>query len=123
MTIDQDMKPHVMGLYAEPLTDFRRDMDEMIRLLMVNLTERGLETGTLTAKIKITLRTPQPGESRYTMMKIEPDIGIKIGAKGSKKCEVQDGILVQYDAKGMPVIAGNQISMDEYINGLEMEAN
>ena len=113
MASNLNMDPQTLGLYSEPLQEFRENLDEMLRILVVNLTERSMEAGILTAKIKVTI--DRPADGGYTQMKIEPDIGLKIGAKGSKKCQKQEGIFLQYDAEGVPVIAGTQIGVDEYI--------
>ena len=51
------MKPQTLGMHCEPLADFREKLDQAIRTLMINLTERDLENGTVTAKIKITRKT------------------------------------------------------------------
>ena len=113
MAINSDMKPHAMGLHSEMLQDFRDNLDEMLRMLVLNMTDRDLMEGVLTAKIKIVMNKPEYGG--FTEMKIEPDISLKIGAKGTKKCETQQGIYLRYDQDGTPVIAGSQITLDEYI--------
>ena len=107
------MSPQVMGLYSEPMDEFRQSLDDLMKLLLVQLTERGLETGTLTAKIKVTLDRKTSGGP--TMMQIEPDVSLKIGAKGGKKCRTQSGIFLFYNDEGEPIITGNQIGMMEYL--------
>ena len=113
MAVNPQMLPQTLGLNSEPLREFRDDLDELIRTLVTNMTERNMGDGTITARIKVTME--QEDGLRYTQMKIEPDISLKIGAKGAKKCQAQEGIFLRYDAEGVPVIAGNQIGMDEYI--------
>ena len=56
MAINSDMKPHAMGLYSEMLQDFRDNLDEMLRMLVLNMTDRDLMEGVLTAKIKIVMK-------------------------------------------------------------------
>ena len=112
MATNNDMSAQVLGLHSEPMKDFRENLDEALRMLVTNMTERDLGTGTITAKIKVTIEHSDYG---FTQMKIEPDISIKIGAKAQKKCGIQQGIFLKYDQDGMPVVAGNQISLDDYI--------
>ena len=110
------MQAHVLGLNSETLEEFRQNFDMAIRSLVNNLTERDLETGTVTAKIKITIKKELGGQALpATMMKIEPDVGIKIGASGKVKCGEQNGIYLKYDGDGMPIVGDHQMSIDEYI--------
>lgn len=110
------MKAHVLGLESEVLEEFRQNLDMSIRALVNNLTERQLETGTVSARIKITIRQEMNGQAMPSaVMKIEPDVGIRIGASGKMKCGEKNGIYLKYDEGGMPVIGDHQINIDEYI--------
>lgn len=112
------MEAHVLGLKSETLEEFRQNLDMAIRSLVNNLIERDLETGTVTAKIKVTVAREIGAQSTpATMLKIEPDVGMKIGASGKVKCGEQNGIFLKYDDKGMPIISDHQVTIDEYIAG------
>ena len=76
------MNAHVLGLYSETLEEFRGSLDGAIRTLVNNLIERNLDSGTVSAKIKVSVNYSISGDARpATMIKIEPDIGMKIGAR------------------------------------------
>ena len=110
------MRAHVLGLESEVLEEFRQNLDMSIRALVNNLTERQLETGTVSARIKITIRQEKNEQAMpSTVMKIEPDVGIRIGASGKMKCGETNGIYLKYDEDGMPIIGDHQINIDEYI--------
>ena len=113
------MNPQELKLECEALDGFRADLGNAIRLTVNSLFERELMVGTVTAKIKITLNKAEGrnGQPIHTL-KIEPDVAMKIGANGKKKCEVQEGIFLKYAEDGTPIIAGEQIEMDEYIRAL-----
>ena len=111
------MNAHVLGLYSETLEKFRGSLDGAIRTLVNNLIERNLDSGTVSAKIKVSVNYSISGDARpATKIKIEPDIGMKIGASGKLKCQEQKDIYLKYDDEGMPIIGDRQISIDEYIN-------
>ena len=109
-------KAQRLGLYCEPLDDFRSKLDQLIQMLMLNLTERDLKEGTVTGKIKIVREITQ---NRFgmaeTRIKLDPSINLKIGASGSAKCTMSNNLMLVYTDDGEPVIGESQISIDEYI--------
>lgn len=114
------MKPEELSLYAEALAEFRENLDAMIRMLVLNLTEKDLETGTISAKIKVNLKkeTDSIGQQVY-VMGIEPEVGIKIGASGKAKMKEKNGIFLRYRQDGTPIIGGKQMEIEAYIREME----
>lgn len=113
------MAPHVFGLYGEELAKFREGLDETIRALIVNMTERDMREGSVSAKIKVTIEKTVSGGKPITRMKIEPAVGMKIGASANVKLGTEDGIVLEYDSEGRPVVGDHQIEVSEYIRQLE----
>ena len=110
------MDPQILNLECEALEEFRETMSALMQTLIRNLTERDLENGILTAKIRITRHITEGSNGQpVTMMKIEPDIGLKIGASGKVKCKEQNGIYLRFDGDGKAIVSTKQISLDEYI--------
>ena len=116
------MEAHVLGLESETLEEFRSSLNMAIRSLVNNLVERGLQEGTVNARIKISM-SEEPGRYGDTekIMKIEPDVGIKVSASAKIKCGEHSGIRLAYNDDGQPIIGDNQISIDEYIRTLKEE--
>lgn len=114
------MKPQTLGLHCEPLADFREKLDQAIRTLMINLTERDLENGTVTAKIKITRKTAVDVAGIVsTKISMEPTVGIKIGASGQVRCNLANGLILAYGEDGEPVVGESQVTIDEYMRSRE----
>ena len=113
------MNAQVLSLNSEVLEEFRINLDGAIRVLAANLTEKDLATGTVTAKLEIDIRNAADNMLEMKMMEIEPDISIKIGAKGKMKCSNQSGIFLKYDEDGLPIIGESQMTIDEFIRERE----
>ena len=114
------MEPQTLGLNCEPLSDFRVKLDEAIRMLMGSLTERDLENGTVTAKIKITRKTAVDVAGIVsTKISMEPTVGIKIGASGQVRCNLANGLILAYGEDGEPVVGESQVTIDEYMRSRE----
>lgn len=114
------MKAQVLGLHCELLADFREKLDQAIRTLMINLTERDLENGTVTAKIKITRKTAVDVAGIVsTKISMEPTVGIKIGASGQVRCNMANGLILAYGKDGEPVVGESQVTIDEYMRSRE----
>ena len=114
------MEAQTLGLYCDQLDDFRAKLDETIRGLMLNLTERDLEDGTVTAKIKVVRRiVVDEANVARTMIRMEPTVGFKIVASGQAKCDTANGLLLAYGENGEPVIGENQITIEEYMRSQE----
>ena len=118
------MTPEFLSLNCEALDEFRTNLDEILKLLINNLVERNLRTGTVNAKIKVTIENATDGSGAPVhQLKLEPDLWLKIGAKGQMKCKAQSGLLMKYTEDGEPVIGPSQISVDEYIRELDERRN
>lgn len=113
------MAPHVFGLYGEELAKFREGLDGTIRALVFNMTERDLEEGSISAKIKVTIKKADSGGKLITWMKIEPAVGMKISASAKVKLETENGLVLEYDSEGRPVVGNHQIEVSEYIRKLD----
>lgn len=114
------MDAQELGLGCEALDDFRNSLDQIIRLVVDNLTERDLENGVVSAKIKITRQTQiDPAGRPVTALKLEPSVNMKIGAGGGVKCAAPGGIFMAYTRDGRPIISTKQVSLDEYIREVD----
>lgn len=111
-----------MTLDSEPLQAFRENMDDAMNTIVTNLKKKKLMEGTMTAKVKITLHeiTTEDGEVAWEM-KLEPEVSVKIGAKGKIKCGARAGIYAQFDDDGRAYIADRQISIEEVMDAEEQK--
>lgn len=110
------MKPQELKLECEVFDEFRINLDAAIRMAIKSMIEKDLGSGSVTAKIDITLKkeASEEGEIFYTP-RFEPDINIRIGAKGNLKCKEKDGMVMKAGEKGL-YIADNQVSMDDLMD-------
>lgn len=114
------MNPHVFGLFGEELNDFRMALDQAIRQIIVTMEEKQLEEGTVSAKVKLHIGKTQGSAGEIvTMMQIEPSVGMKIGASGKYDLKKENGIFLQFDGNGMPVVGEHQMEIEEYIREAE----
>ena len=110
------MKPHVLTMDSEALADFREKMDQCLALLVCRMKERKLTEGTLTGKVKVTIReAPDMLGQLHTMMELEPEVSLNMSAKGKVECEKQAGMFMQLDEEGRPVIGSCQVDIDELL--------
>ena len=110
------MKPQELNLECELFNDFREAMDNAIRIAMLNMMQKGLNSGTITGKLDITLRTnvsETTGEVQY-LPEIVPDVSMKIGTKAKLDCAKQVGFLAKQSLHGI-VVGTDQVTMDELI--------
>lgn len=113
------MDPHVFGLYGDEMKEFRMALDETIRQIVVTLTEKNLEEGTVSAKVKIHIDHKQGADGELVkMMKIEPAVSMKIGASGKYALQEENGIFLQFNDNGMPVVGDHQMEIEEYIRAM-----
>ena len=109
------MKPQELGLNCEALEEFRMSLDTALKILIDRMTEKDMETGTVTAKIKISVHTEtQDNGNPVRIVKMEPDVGLKIGAKGAMKCRQQD-MFMKFDQDGVAIVGGKQMEIDDYL--------
>ena len=113
------MKPQELKLDCEVFDEFRVNLDAAIKTAIKTLIAKDLGAASVTAKIDIELRREEneDGEIFY-MPRFEPDINIKVGAKGNLKCKEKSGMVMKAGDKGL-YIADNQISFDDLIAGEE----
>lgn len=110
------MKPQELKLECEVFDEFRVNLDAAIRMAIKSMTAKELGSGNVTAKIDIELKkeATEDGEIFY-IPRFEPDINIKIGAKGNLKCKEKAGMVMKVGEKGL-YIADNQVSIDDLIS-------
>ena len=110
------MKPQELNLECELFNEFRDALDHAIKISMVRMMEKGLDSGTITGKLDITLRShvsETTGEVQY-LPEIVPDVSVKIGTKAKLDCTKQIGFLAKRSLHGV-VVGTDQVTMDELI--------
>ncbi len=110
------MKPQRLTMDSEALEEFRQSMDAALEIVTCQLIRRKLKAGTVSAKVNIHIREradDKTGEIYYEMV-LEPNVSMKIGASDKLKCGTKAAIMKQ-DNDGRPIIASEQIGMDELI--------
>ena len=110
------MRPETLNLDSEALRSFRDMFDISLRHAVTNMEERGLETGTVTGKIRIYIDRDVNRETGDMLIRIDlkPDVSVKLGINAKAECEEVKGLHLEFDGNGNPIVAENQISMDEY---------
>lgn len=109
------MKPQRITLNSEALEEFQTNMNYALEMATREMAERKLTSGTVTGKIEITMldmKDKDTGEIIYRMV-LKPDVKMKIGASAKLDCLERGGIIMQQDREGRPMIASEQIGMDE----------
>ena len=113
------MNPHVFGLYGDEMKEFRMALDETIRQIAVTMTEKDMEDGVVNAKIKIHIGRTQGADGEVvTVMKIEPSVGMRIGTSGKYALKEENGIFLQFNDNGTPVVGDHQMEIGEYIRAM-----
>lgn len=110
------MKPQELCLGCELFDDFRVALDNAIRIAVMNMMAKNLNSGTVIGKLDITLNqhvNPETGETIYTP-EIQPDVSMKIGTKAKIDLAKQMGFLAKRSAEGV-VVGTDQVTMDELI--------
>ena len=109
------MKPQELNLNCELFAEFRQALDAAVKIILVRMMEKGLDSGSIIGKLDITLRTSttEDGEIRY-LPEILPDVQMKIGTKTKLDCTKQIGFLAKRSGRGI-VIGTDQVTMDELI--------
>lgn len=115
------MKPQVLDLSSEIFKDFLEKMDAAITVAMNQLLEKKLYSGTINGKIKITLMETTDKETgeKYVNPIFEPEVNMKIGAKGKLECSPVGGMILKKDRNGQNIIASNQIEIDDLLKEQE----
>ena len=110
------MKPQRLTLESEALEEFRQSLNAALEIVTCQLVRRKLHAGTVSAKVAIHLderADDKTGEIYYQMV-LEPNVSMKVGASDKLKCGTKAAIMKQ-DNYGRPIIASEQIGMDELI--------
>ena len=108
------MKPQVISLGHDALTEFRENMDAALQSVSKLMMSKGLKTGTVSAKIDIEIFETETIDGEVLrMMGLEPDVQMKIGSKDKYKCRRIGGLYTQIDDDGYVIAGDRQISMDE----------
>lgn len=116
------MKPQELTIESEVFDDLRSKLNAAINVMVRNLLEKGLISGSVSTKIDVEIRKTEnreTGEVVY-MPEFRPSVNMKIGAKGKVECEPVGGMIMQQGTTGRIYVATNQISMDELM-AAEME--
>ena len=111
------MKPQRLSIESEALEEFRQSLNAALEIVTCQLIRRKLHKGVVSAKVAITLEEradPKTGEIYYDMV-LEPNVNMKIGAGESLKCGTKKAIM-KPDETGRPLIASEQIGMDELMD-------
>lgn len=114
------MKPQRLNIDSEALGEFRQSLSAALEIVTCQLIRRKMQKGTVSAKVGITIMEradDKTGEIYYEMV-LEPGVNMKIGASDSLKCGNKAAIMKQ-DAEGRPIIASQQIGMDELVEEKE----
>ena len=103
-----------LSLGNKAFADTRIKMDAMLNLLVNQLIEKDLVTGSVSLKIKVDMKThvTDDGEIIY-MPEIEPKISMKIGGSGSLDCFVPKGLVMKHGKDGKNIVCENQMSIDD----------
>ena len=108
------MKPQRLNIESEALEEFRASLNAALEIVACQLVQRKLKKGTVTAKVGITLdeRTDsKTGEIFYDLV-LEPTVNMKVGASDKLECGKKSAVM-KPDNTGRPLIASEQIGMDE----------
>lgn len=113
------MKPQELNLNCELFDEFRQALDHAVRIILVRMIEKGLDSGSIVGKLDISLRVSptEDGEMRY-LPEIQPDVQLKIGSKAKLDCTKQIGFLAKPNGRGI-VIGTDQVTMDELIGEMD----
>lgn len=110
------MKPQRLNIESEALEEFRQSLNAALEIVACQLVRRKLTKGTVSAKVAVTIdeRTDQKTGEIYYDVVLEPTVNMKIGTSDSMKCGKKAAIM-KPDGQGRPMIASEQIGMDELI--------
>lgn len=109
------MKPQILDLESEVLAEFRNRFNFALSSLIKNLIEKDMPAGEVGGKIRIEInrKTDQETGEILLMPVIKPDVHLKVAAKGKIDCGTMEGMILKTTPCGQPVIASNQITIDD----------
>ena len=108
--------PEELNLDCEALATFKRCMNIYLKDMIRKMYAKGMTEGTLTGKVKIILEqgADENGEI-INMLTIKPDVKAKISMENKAEMEKQEGIFMKFDENGHPIVANQQINMEDYM--------
>lgn len=113
------MKPQELELNCELFNEYRDALDAAIKNCVRQLVLKGLDAGTVTGKIEIKLNQAADANGEVIFYpEIEPEVTLKIGAKGKIDCGKKQGFAMKC-AGGNFIVGTDQVTMDELIAGQE----
>ena len=109
------MKPQRMNMDSEVLEEFRKSLNAALEIVTCQLIRKGMQEGVVSARVKIEIeeRADEKTGEIYYSMELEPKVSMKIGSSDSMGCGKKNGIIMKQDGNGRPVIASEQIGIDE----------
>lgn len=113
------MKSQELTLDCELFDQFREALDTAIKSCMRQMVTKHLNTGTINGKIDIMLMEGADDNGEVIFHpEIEPEVSVKIGAKGNIKCNKKGGFFMKCSPDGF-VVGTDQVTMDELIREQE----
>lgn len=110
------MKAQELNLESEVLDEFREQFSETLALVVRELKLRRLYQGSITAKLDIRLEEHHTADGEIVRtMSIKPDLSMKLGAKAKVECKEKNGMYLQLDEDGKPIIGSCQVDIDELL--------
>ena len=110
------MKPQTLTLDSEVLGEFRENINNTLAVLVREMKARGLHEGTITAKVDITIEEAVDANGQIAkQLSIQPEVTMKMGAKGKVECSKRSGLFVRLNDDGVPVVGHCQIDIDELL--------
>ena len=108
------MRPQTLTLDCEALEAFRTSFNFTLGHMLRQMQRMGLENGTLTGKLKISMQqaVDQEGEI-HVDLEIAPDVSMKLEYSASMGGEKIRGLKLKFGRDGDPIVGTNQITMDE----------
>ena len=108
------MKPQELDMQSEVFDEFRIVLNGAIRTTVRKLIEKNMQTGTVSARIRIDMQRGVTEDGEIVLMpEISADVGSKIGDSEKMKIGDQKGLVLQQGENGELMIADNQISIEE----------
>lgn len=116
------MKPQTLTLDSEVLENFRENFDSTLAVLLREMRNRRLKEGTITAKLDIEIQESADVTGEIIrLVNIVPEINMKMGAKAKVECAKKNGLFMQMNSEGVPVVGSCQMEIDELLQEGEKE--
>ena len=110
------MKPQTLTIDSEVLEDFRGNFNTTMAVLLREMRSRRLREGTITAKLDIEIEEHADANGEIIrLVNIVPEINMKMGAKAKVECKKRNGLFMQMNDEGVPVVGNCQMDIDELL--------